>query len=225
MRKIVLSVMCGITVLMADCNVYAAGKITNYNEDFQIWNTDETELGIGKATKFIAQQEFRWGKDVAELFYQHYDFGFSWAFDKAFELATGYRLILERIKYKWMESDEPYVMMTGKLDLWKFKFDDRNRIEYRHFRFAEDSLRYRNRFTIKYPIEFKSITISPFASNEIFIGSNATGYNQNRLESGLEFKLTRYIRTSVSYMQQQIKIRDDKWFKANTIWLKMKISY
>jgi hypothetical protein len=112
-----------------------------------------------------------------------------------------------------------------KLDLWKFKVDDRNRLEYRHFRFADDQVRYRNRITVKYPIDFKKIVIAPYVSNEIFVSSNATGYNQNRVESGLEFGLTKYVKTSVSYMQQQIRIKNDKWFKANVLWMKVKIAF
>lgn len=193
--------------------------------DFQIWNTNEEEISIGKGTKFLMQEEYRYGENATELFYQHYDWGFAWAFDKRLEIATGYRFVLERARRKWLESDEPYVNITPKLDIWKFKFEDRNRIEYRHFRYADDQVRYRNRFLLKLPFEYRKITIAPYTSDEIFISSNGTGFNQNRFESGLEFVLTKYVKGSVAYMAQQIRVKDDKWREANVLWLKAKISF
>ena len=216
--KLLVLVLCLVTL---SSNAYAAYE----HGDFQIWNTDSEEVKIGKGTKFTMEQEFRYGADASEFFYQHYDWAFTWAFDKMLEIALGYRLALEKVKSKWMEEDEPYTNITAKLDVWKFKFEDRNRIEYRHFRFAPDQARYRNRFLLKYPFEFKTITIAPYVSDEIFISSNATGFNQNRLESGLEFGLTNYAKASISYMQQQVRGKNDKWYEANVLWLKGKIAF
>ena len=115
--------------------------------------------------------------------------------------------------------------ITPKIDLWGFKLDDRNRIEYRHFRFADDQARYRNRLTVKYPFAFHSIKIAPYVANEIFISSNGTGYNQNRFQSGLEFELTKYVKTDISYMMQQVKGKNDKWAEANVLWIKIKVAF
>ncbi|MCX5679617.1 MAG: DUF2490 domain-containing protein, partial [Candidatus Omnitrophica bacterium] len=182
-------------------------------------------IKIGKATKFTLEEEFRYGDTASELFYQHYDWGFAWAFDKRFELALGYRLIYEWYKTKWMEEDEPYTNLTWKQDIWKLKFEDRNRIEYRHFRWFPDQVRYRNKFALKYPFEFKGIGIAPYASNEIFVSSNSRGYNQNRFQSGLEIELTKYVKLDISYMRQSVRGKGDKWYDANVLWLRNKISF
>jgi len=193
--------------------------------DFQIWNSNGQDVKIGKATKFTLEEEFRYGETATELFYQHYDWGFAWAFDEAFELALGYRLIYERYKRKWLESDEPYTNLTWKQDIWKFKFDDRNRIEYRHFRYAPDHIRYRNKFTLKYPFDFKGMKIAPYTSDEIFVSSNGRGFNQNRFQSGLEIELNKYVKFDVSYMLQSVRGKGDKWYEANVLWLKNKIAF
>lgn len=208
--------------LAASC----AGAHAAYEDgDFQIWNTNAQEVKIGKATKFTMEEEYRFAETATEFFYQHYDWGFAWAFDKRFELALGYRLVLERVKRKWMESDEPYTNLTWRQDIWKFKFEDRNRIEYRHFRYAEDGARYRNRAVLKYPFEFKGIKIIPYTSNEIFVSSNGRGFHQNRFQSGIELELTKYAKFDVSYMLQSIRGTGDKWYEANVLWLKEKISF
>lgn len=215
-----------VAVVVVLCFGAASSDLYAYdNGDFQIWNTNGQDVKIGKATKFTMEEEFRYGETASEFFYQHYDWGFAWAFDKRFELALGYRLVYEKIKRKWMEGDEPYTNLTWKQDIWKFKFDDRNRIEYRHFRFAPDQVRYRNKFTLKYPFDFKGMKISPYTSDEIFVSSNSTGFNQNRFQSGIELELTKYVKLDVSYMVQSVKGKSDKWYETNVLWLKNKIAF
>jgi len=193
--------------------------------DFQIWNTNDQDIKIGKATKLTAEEEFRYGEAASEFFYQHYDWGFAWAFDKALEITAGYRLVLERIKHKWMEEDEPYTMLTWRQDIWKFKFDDRNRIEYRHFRYAPDNARYRNRSMLKYPLDFHNVKIWPYVSDEIFVESNGAGLNQNRFQPGLEFELTKYVKFDIAYMMQSARLGGYKWSTVNVLWNKIKIAF
>ena len=195
------------------------------NGDFQMWQTYGEDIKIGKDTKLAMEQEFRFGGNASELFYQHYDWGFAWAFDKILEIALGYRLVYEKYQRKWMEEDDPYTNITAKFDIWKFKFDDRNRIEYRHFRFKEDSMRYRNKFTLKYPFDFHTIKIAPYTSDEIFVSSDGMGFSQNRFQSGLEFELTKYVKADIAYMLQSIRGKGDKWYEANVLWTKIKIMF
>jgi len=195
------------------------------NGDFQIWNTDAEDIKIGKDTKLTMEQEFRWGGNASEFFYQHYDWGFAWAFDKRLEIALGYRLIYEKNKQKWREEDDPYTNITAKLDIWKFKLEDRNRIEYKHFRYKDDFVRYRNKFTLKYPFDFKKIKIAPYVSDEIFIASNATGFNENRFCSGLEFGLTKYVKFDIYCLLKNNRIKADKWSRANVLGTKIKIMF
>jgi hypothetical protein len=204
----------------ASLNAYAYD-----NGDFQIWQTDAEDIKIGKATKLTMEQEFRFGENASEFFYQHYDWGFAWAFDKHLEIALGYRLVYDKYKHKWREEDEPYTNITAKFDIWKFKFEDRNRIEYRHFRYKEDSMRYRNRFMLKYPFSFHAIKIAPYTSDEIFVSSDGTGFNQNRFQSGLEFELTKYVKTDIAYMMQSARVKGDKWTEANVLWAKIKVAF
>jgi hypothetical protein len=192
--------------------------------DFQIWNSENENIKIGKDTSLAMEQEFRYGDNATEFFYQHYDWGFNYAFDKRLEIQPGFRLVYEKARLKWMESDEPFVIITPKIDIWKFKFEDRNRIEYRHYRFAPDNVRYRNRFMLKFPFEFKTITIAPYTCDEIFVTSNGRGFNQNRFQSGVEFTLTRYVKADVSYMLQSLRSTGDKWYDANVLWMKLKVS-
>ena len=215
-------------VVLTLCLAAAAFKAYAYdNGDFQIWNTDYEDINIAKDVKFSMEQEFRFGENAHELYYQHYDWGFVYGFDKMLDLGFFYRLVLEKFQHKWREEDQPNVNATVKLDLWKFKFDDRNRLEYRHFRYKDDSMRYRNKFTLKLPFDFAKmkIRISPYSSDEIFISSDSTGFDENRFSSGSEFDLTKYVKADIYYMFKSNRVRGSKWNSANVLGTKVKIAF
>ena len=195
------------------------------NGDFQIWNTDYQNVDVTRDVKLTMEQEFRFGENASEFYYQHYEWGAVFGFDKMLDIALCYRLVFDKYKHKWREEDQPSVNATLKFDLWRLKLDDRNRIEYRHFRFKEDSVRYRNKFGIKLPLDFLKIKVSPYASDEIFITSDSTGFNENRFSSGLEFGLTKYVKADIYYMFKSNKIKDDKWNSANVLGTKIRIEF
>jgi len=205
---------------MAGFNAYAYD-----NGDFQMWHTENQDLKIGKDTKFTMEEEWRWGGDASELYYQHYDWGVVYGFDKRLDIGLNYRQVYEKDKKKWKEENRPHVNATVKLDLWKFKFEDRNRLEYRHFRYKDDFIRYRNRVMLKYPFDFKTIKIAPYISDEMFIASNATGFNENRFYSGLEFGLTKYVKADIYYLMRCQRKIGDKWSEMNVLGTKLKIAF
>ena len=211
-----------ITVMTASIafNAYAYD-----NGDFQIWNTDYQNIEVIKDVKLAMEQEFRFGENASEFYYQHYEWGAVFGFDKMLDVAFCYRFILDKYKHKWREEDQPNVNATLKFDLWKFKFEDRNRLEYRHFRHKDDFIRYRNKFTLKIPFDFKNIKVSPYASDEIFIASDSTGFNENRFFSGVEFGLTKYVKADLYYMFKSNRIKDSKWNSANVLGTKIKIAF
>lgn len=211
-----------ITALIASISLNAYAY---ENGDFQIWNTDSQNVEMIKKVKLVMEQEFRFGENASEFYYQHYEWGAAFGFDKMLDIAFCYRLVLDKYKHKWRVEDQPNVNATLKFDLWKFKLDDRNRIEYRHFRFKEDSIRYRNKFGIKLPIDLLKIKVSPYASDEIFIASDSTGFDENRFSSGIELDLTKYAKADIYYMFKSNRIKDDKWNSANVLGTKVKIAF
>lgn len=214
---------CLIILVLLVCSVsYAYDK-----GDFQIWHTDYENINIHKNVKFSMEQEYRFGENATEFYYQHYEWGFVYGFHKMLDLGFFYRLVLERYKKKWREEDMPNLNATLKFDLWKFKFDDRNRLEFRHFRYRDDFIRYRNKFTVKLPVDFakQKIKVSPYLSDEIFIVSNGGGFNENRFSSGLEFELTKYAKCDIYYLLKSNWVTGDKWTDANVLGTKIKIAF
>lgn len=218
MRKIAL-----IVILMSICAV--ARAFAYDNGDFQVWHTENQEARIHKNVKVTTEQELRFGDAARELYYQHYDWGTSFGFDKRLDIGFNFRKVYEKKKDKWMEEDRPHINAVLKFDIWKIKFENRNRLEFRIFKYRDDHLRYRDKFTVKYPVKLFNVTVSPYAADEIFISSNATGFNENRIYSGFEIEITKNIKADISYLQKTNRVKDDKWLASNVLATKIKISF
>jgi len=202
------------------------GPIYAYDDgDFQVWNTDVEEFKINKDSKIAFEEEFRWADNANEFYYHHYDVGFFYNLKKYLNIGGGYRHVYELKKGKFKLENEPYVTTTLLWDLLKFKFEDRNRMEYRHFDYQTDSWRYRNKFTVKLPWEFTKLEIQPYLADEIFIGfGTISEFNQNRFSSGLGMNLTKNIKAEIYYMLVSTK-SSGTWVDSNVLGTKIKFAF
>jgi hypothetical protein len=212
--------------LIIGLTLFLTSKVYAYDDgDFQIWNTDVEEFKINKDSKIAFEEEFRWGKNASEFYYQHYDVGFIYNRKKWLSIAGGYRHVYELKKGKFKSENEPYATATLLWDFKGFKFDDRNRIEYRHFDYQADSWRYRNKITAKLPWKFTALNIQPYLSDEIFIGfSTISELNQNRFSCGVSMNLTENLKAEIYYMLQSAK-NSGKWIDADVLGTKLKIAF
>ena len=203
-----------------------AGRVYAYDDhDFQVWNTDVEEFKINKDAKIALEEEFRWGNNASEFYYHHYDVGFFYDLQKWLNIGGGYRHIYELKKGEFKLENDPYVTTTLFWDLKGLKFDDRSRLEFRHFDYQDDSWRYRNKITAKLPWKFTKPEIQPYVSDEIFIGfSTINELNQNRFSSGLSMNLTKNLKAEVYYMLQRTK-SSGKWVDTNILGTKLKIAF
>ena len=193
--------------------------------DFQVWNTDVQEFKINNDSKIALEEEFRWGDNANKFYYHHYDAGFFYNLKEYLNIGGGYRHVYELKGGEFKLENEPYVTATLLWDLKGFKFDDRNRLEYRHFDYQADSWRYRNKITVKLPWKFTGFEIQPYLSDEIFIGfAGISELNQNRFSSGLCINLTKNVKSEIYYMLQSTK-SSGKWVDANVLGTKLKIAF
>lgn len=219
MRKVMSAV--AVVVLLFTAKVYA------YDDgDFQIWNTDVEEVKINKDLKLALEEEFRWGDNVKEFYYQHYDAGLSYSLEKWLNIAAGYRQVYELVKGKFKPENEPYITVALLWDLEGLKFEDRSRMEYRDFNYKDDSWRYRNKLTLKFPWKFTKLDIQPYLSDEIFVvfGGVPSNFNQNRFASGIGMNLAKNLKAEVYYMLQSTK-GSGKWIDTNVLGTKLKITF
>lgn len=194
--------------------------------DFQIWNTNAQDFKIKENLKLSLEEEFRWADNANDFYYHHYDAGLSLTLDKYLTLAGGYRHIYELRNGKFRLENEPYLTVALSSDYRGFLLETRNRMEYRHFDFQDDSWRYRNKFTLKLPWKFSKIQIQPYLADEIFIGfgNSQDEFNQNRLSSGFSMRLSEKLKAELYYMLVSAK-KVGNWSDANVLGLKLKVSF
>lgn len=214
------------TLLIVGLILALAVKAYAYDDhDFQIWNTETEEIKVGEKWKVSAEQEFRWGDNASELFYQHYDMGAFYSFTKWFSAGAGYRHVLLKSKGKYLIENEPYIHVTVTGEFKGFKLESRNRFEYDHFDYRSDYGRYRNKFTLRFPWKWTKIQIQPFVADEVFLCyTKSDAFNQNRFSAGFGVDITKNIKGDIFYMLQSYK-SGETWFDANIFGTKFKFSF
>jgi len=205
----------------------AAGSAYAYDDhDFSVWNTDVQEWKINGGSKIALEEEFRWGDNAREFYYQHYDVGIFYALNKYWNAGGGYRHARILAGNSWKTECEPYAVATLSRVFAGFAFDDRSRLEYRHFDYQPDAWRYRNKVTVKLPWEWTRLKLQPFVSEELFFRFGGTNqFGENRLSSGFGLNLTKDIKAEIYYLLDSVKNSKGQWVDANVLGTKLKIAF
>jgi len=214
----------GILLLAVTNGLYAYD-----NDDFQVWNTEGQEFKINGKAKIVVEEEFRYGNNGHELYYQHYDTAFAYAFNKNLDLTLSYRHVIEKKRGKFRTENEPNVNAILKWDAFGCKLSNRFRFEYRHFNYQADAFRYRNMLTVRLPWKFTKFEINPYFADEVFVSSLGSAVNNNRFYAGLSFILTKHIKGDLYYLLQHTrtasKYGDVEWPRINVLGTKIKLIF
>ena len=193
--------------------------------DFQYWNTEKVSWRINKDWRMALEEEFRFGDDASDFYYQHSDLGIAYSgLAKWFDVGLNFRLIFEENSSHWEQENRPYVNFIFKFPLADFKLSNRCRFEYRDKEDSKDGWRYRNKFTVKFPIKFTRLDIQPYIADEIFIDLEKEVLNRNRLYTGFSLKLLKNLSGEIFYLWQSSK-KSGKWIDANILGTKLKLSF
>lgn len=194
------------------------------DSDWQYWNTESMEGNISEKWKVKLEEEFRFGDDAREFYYQHSDLGLSYNCCEWFRLGLNYRQVYEKKEGDWKEENRPHINGTLKWGWKDFKFTDRSRLEYRVREDKDDTLRYRNKMTIKFPFKWTKFDIQPYLADEIFIDFDQGELNRNRFYIGVDSKLMKHLKADVFYLWQSSK-SGDSWVDYNVVGTKLKIVF
>lgn len=192
--------------------------------DFQYWNTEGISFRISDKWKVKLEEEFRFGDDVSDFYYQHSDLGVTYSgFAEWFDAGINYRLIFNEKKGKWKYENRAHFNCAFKFDLHGVHFSDRNRFEYRDREDEDESWRYRNKFTIKLA-KFTQFEIQPYVADEIFVDFDEEVLNRNRLSSGISLMLLKNLKGDIFYLWQSSK-KSKVWIDYNVLGTKLTLSF
>lgn len=196
----------------------------NGEGDWQYWNTETVEGELTPKARVEIEQEFRFGDDFNDFYYEHSQFLIGYKLTHWLEIAPGYRQTFQQASNTFKPEQQPFIHLTGKWTIQGWELSDRNRVEYRDKSGKPNSVRYRNQIKLKFPISWTQWKIRPYTSEEIFIESEGEGLNRNRLRAGLEAKLWEHLQGDVYFLWQTTDTNDD-WIDNYILGSKLKFSF
>ena len=129
----------------------------------------------------------------------------------------------------WEGTTFPMGFATLKKTIFGLELSDRNRFEAEVPEHGEEGLVYRNALTIATAKKWTRFEIQPFVSNEIFYNFLAKYASDNQAFGGFNFKVTKNIGASLSFMMDSSHLREvnngDHWKKTPMAILSTTVSF
>ena len=193
--------------------------------DFQYWNSESVSHEFNEDWKIKVEEELRFGGDAGRFYHHHSDAVITYSgMGDWLELGLNYMLIFEKKENEWVYENRPHLNMTLQYALKGLELTGRNRFEYRDKENGTDGWRYRNRFTVKYPVKAGDFEINPYIADEIFVDFIEEKLNRNRLYAGADFKILKNLKLDIFYLWQASE-KDDNWADCNVLGTKVKLSF
>ncbi|MBL7132052.1 MAG: DUF2490 domain-containing protein [Candidatus Omnitrophica bacterium] len=193
--------------------------------DYQYWNTESVSWKINDDWKMSLEEEFRFGDNGSNLYYQHSDLGLIYSgIADWLDVGINYRHIFEEKNSKCKQENRPHLNADVKWKLFDFNFSNRGRLEYRNREDAENFWRYRNKFTIKPPVKFTNLEIQLYIADEIFYDFDDETLNRNRFYSGFNFTIFKNLKADIFYLWESTE-KGKNWNDLHILGTKLKICF
>lgn len=220
-----LAVYILLTVIL--CAIYNKPCFAFDDGDFQWWTSAGASLDINKDWKCDFEEEFRFGDDAGELYYHHSDLGFVYqGLADWIDLGFNYRQVFARADSagEWKQENRPHLNVTLKGKLLGLGVSNRARFEYRDIEDQEDHWRYRNKFTVKVPLELTELKFKPYVADEVFVPLNDDNISINRVYAGVSFDVLDNMTGEVFYLWQSSRAPGD-WNDTNVLGTRLKFRF
>jgi len=180
--------------------------------DFQWWNSANIVLDLNEKWTFMFEEQLRMGEDAGTLVRHHSDFGAVYhGLADWLDLGINYRSIERKTEDgEWNHRDRTHANFTFYGKLLGRSVSNRLRFEYDTGQRLRDFGTFRNKFTLNPPFElrprreiFKSYTIKPYASHELFYDTLGDKITRHRYSVGLSLKLSENWFSKIYYMRQE----------------------
>lgn len=221
-----------IVLAMLFCCAIAAPAFSSpkYKDgDWQLWNDETVKAKINDKWGIFFEQEFRWGKDMSQYYYEHTHLELDFKPLEWLTIGPAFREVYElNSKEVWYAEHEPQLNVFGN---WKifgdWAFEARARIEERisNEPGKSDIWRNRDKFTLKSPLKFTPLNFNPYMADEIFIQENQDGLSENRFWLGLGMQFFKNVKGDISYIWREVHQSDNSWLESNVLQAQLKFDF
>lgn len=224
MKEIVNRIILMCTIIFISNICFSGSSIAFDDGDFQYWNSESATWKIDKDWKMRLEEEFKFGDNATDFYYQHSDLGIMYTgIGNWLDLGINYRLIFEEDDRDWDYENRPHYNAILKYKLGDLSFSNRNRFEHRFIEDSANKWRYRNKATIKLP-KMTQLEIQPYIADEIFIDFEKDELDKNRLYGGVSMKIYKNLKGDIFYLWQTTDQGDD-WLDYNVLGSKLKLAF
>jgi hypothetical protein len=194
--------------------------------DFQFWSDTRASVNLNKNWEATFEEEMKLGGNAGHFYYHHSDVGFVYK-GLADWLSVGfnYKQVYEKdAAGKWREEHRPHLNATLTGKLFGLDVSDRSRLEYRDREIQRDIWRYRNKITVKLPIELTRFRLQPYFADEVFLNLAGERFDRDRFWSGFFIDLTKNIKGEIYYMLELAK-SGANWKDTNVLGISLKVAF
>ena len=166
----------------------------NADGDWQFWTHERANIKITDTITGTVGAMYRFGDDMSELWYQHYDAGVSFKVAKWLSICPSYRLKMVDAGLSgkfagddWINIHNPSLNFIFSHKIGKVMLKNNCRFAYWDYddEFKRDDLLYyRNIFMVAGPALTKA-KIKPYIQEDFFFSTNNGQVDRNRLSTGL----------------------------------------
>jgi hypothetical protein len=214
-------------------SVLAASIVSFAEDNVQYWFDAQVEAHLTDKIKFKGEEELWYDDD--RFFLQETIFLLEADVCDWLAVGVGDRFVDHKErkngKMQWIYEHRPTLDITFKHSIEGFRFDFRNRFEYRDKEGADKNyLRYRGRMRVRTPWEWTDWKISPYSSWEMYIEdkpSLAKGemFNKSRVITGLSMKPAKYTTLSLFYLLLHERHDSGGWNPIHVPGLEIKFEF
>ena len=197
MKKIIGGLVGGL-LLVAQGALHADDGEWQYWQDLGMTGVYSPQLSF----KFNSQA--KWTDDAQDFEEYNAEFGATRVITDWLSWNLFYRQQYAQSKNVWREENRIHTAGTIKWKWAGLSFSDRNRFEFRFRDGKDDTMRYRNKLTVKGPQSFTSLQWTPYVSDEIFRDTDGgEPIHRNRLYVGLKGKPLDKVKADLYLLWQQ----------------------
>lgn len=176
-------------------------KVCAGARDFQYWNTESFEAGLGADLVVRARTEFRFKEGRPAFFHHGTDLGMGLFSSRRLAFSINYRQVREKKGHRWWREHRPHIGGTIGLGWRSFKLQGRSRLERREWDHKDDTWRYRSKMSVEFPPEWAILGFRPYMADEIFVDREGRGVSQNRLSLGFKVRSKRRLAADAYYLR------------------------
>jgi len=172
-------------------------------DDNEVWTEYQLAVPFNDKTDLVLIGVLRFGRNVSRPVNERIGAGISTKVGKYLTVSPFYLHVAAQPTSLNHSTEERITLeATTKFPLGRFKFIDRNRVEFHFHSRLSQFTQYRNRPQIEHPMRIGKVEFEGFIADEVFYDSSVSAWFRNRFYVGVAKKINPHFSLELYYVRQ-----------------------